>query len=1239
MQFVANGPHVPDQLVHSHEDGQVVFFCGAGASVPAGLPLFGKLTEQLYDRHAGVRDEAERDALKEKRFDVALSLLERRVGREPLRRSVFDLLQPRDRGARTYETHRALLDLARCRDGKHRLVTTNFDRLFHAALGDAADTITAYSAPLLPVPKRRLDGIVFLHGLLPASPSPQLNELVLSSGDFGIAYLVERWASRFVCELLKTYTVCFVGYSLDDPVMRYILDALAADRLRGEAVREVFAFAPYKLGEEQKTRSDWGARNVTPIPFDDSGDFVALHRTLREWASVYRDGISGKLRVVQQYAGLPPMSSTPDDDYVGRVLWALSDPSGAPARAFAKHDPTPPLGWLDYLLEARFAREDLARFEAAPLAFLEERTRFSLANRPCMASRTPWMSLFEQPRFPRESDPILDGLSDWLANHVASPELVLRLGTVRRGLARPLASRIRGALGRVRTNRAIAMLWNVVLASWTEEHPLDLFEWLLGFKLDGLVTPCSRRSLLAALAPRVALRRPVSGSLGTDEPGNANTRVSELASWDLELATPHARHLIDEAASIPDWPRMQVYALAGLTDLLRDALELGSALREQSEPNDDSFITRPSIADHPQNQHYEDWTILIDLVRDAWLAAANSAPDLARVELDRWRTIPFPLFRRLVFFAATQGSYVSTVQAARWLIEASGKWFWAMECKREAVRLMVHVSASGDADAWSIIEPALLAGPPARESVADQDAANYLSIHAQWLRLAKCRRAGAPLGPEAIRRLAEIEQANPGFELAEDESDEFAFWSRIGDPGLEAEKVAIPRRYRDLLEWLKARPAPDRWREEPWAEFARRDVRRASIALVRLARAGQWLPHRWSEALQAWSDESSRVRSWKWIRGGLVGLSDVQVAEIAHPLGFWLDAVASQDFAERERVEEIAARILSVCEYGLCTSPVTDLTGAINHPLGLATQAVFAAWLRAKPRNNDRLPPETARFLEAAAGCCECSAAQPIIASRIVALFYVDEGWARRVAVPLFDWRRGSGANLAWAGFLWTPRFLPSLMETLWPHLLEAPAHFDDLGKWRRPLAQFIGYVGLEQRSQFPIEEVRRITGALPPAGLAHIASWIPSMLESAGERREEYFRNRVLPYFREVWPQDLRLKNETISAGVVRICLAAGGAFPAAVESLVGWLVPSMDVDLVVMELVQRGLASSHPAPSLRLLDAVVRGDVERLYGDFLGCLTAIRIAEPSLAVRPEFRRLEEVAARLGLDSAQGAR
>lgn len=49
-RFIANGPDIPERLLWDHEEGRVVFFCGAGISHPAGLPGFKGLVEQIYEK-------------------------------------------------------------------------------------------------------------------------------------------------------------------------------------------------------------------------------------------------------------------------------------------------------------------------------------------------------------------------------------------------------------------------------------------------------------------------------------------------------------------------------------------------------------------------------------------------------------------------------------------------------------------------------------------------------------------------------------------------------------------------------------------------------------------------------------------------------------------------------------------------------------------------------------------------------------------------------------------------------------------------------------------------------------------------------------------------------------------------------------------------------------------------------------------------------------------------------------
>jgi len=254
MQFVRNGPDIPERLLQQHEDGRVVFFCGAGVSFRAGLPSFKSLTLKLYDALSVTPNAVQQSALKAMQFDTAIGLLEAQVDgrRDRVRRAMVDLLTPDLALPEATTTHEALLTLSKTRDGRFRLITTNFDRLFEIVIERDGLKVDRCRAPLLPVPKNRLDGLIYLHGLLSERPTTgELDRLVVSSGDFGLAYLTERWASRFVGELFRNYTVCFVGYSINDPVLRYMMDALAADRLLGETPPEMFAF-----GSATKSKRD-----------------------------------------------------------------------------------------------------------------------------------------------------------------------------------------------------------------------------------------------------------------------------------------------------------------------------------------------------------------------------------------------------------------------------------------------------------------------------------------------------------------------------------------------------------------------------------------------------------------------------------------------------------------------------------------------------------------------------------------------------------------------------------------------------------------------------------------------------------------------------------------------------------------------------------------------------------------------------------------------------------------------
>ena len=153
MQFVRRGPDVPERLLQAHEKGRVVFFCGAGISYPARLPGFAGLVDELYSRLEVIPDPVQAAAIKAKRYDTAVGLLEASFvgGCRAVRQKIAEILDPDISAPNATATHDALLTLAKCRERRTRLITTNFDRLFEYVMGNGRPLADRFEAPLLPV--------------------------------------------------------------------------------------------------------------------------------------------------------------------------------------------------------------------------------------------------------------------------------------------------------------------------------------------------------------------------------------------------------------------------------------------------------------------------------------------------------------------------------------------------------------------------------------------------------------------------------------------------------------------------------------------------------------------------------------------------------------------------------------------------------------------------------------------------------------------------------------------------------------------------------------------------------------------------------------------------------------------------------------------------------------------------------------------------------------------------------
>lgn len=1273
MQFVTNGPDIPDALLQAHEDGRVVFFCGAGISYPAGLPGFEGLVDQIYQLNGTSPSDIEREALGRKQFDATLDLLERRLPGQRLavRRALAQALKPKLRRKGATDTQAALLRLARSREGALRLVTTNFDRVFYTAAKRTGQAFQTYAAPMLPIPKNsRWDGLVYLHGLLPdKADDTALNRLVVTSGDFGLAYLTERWAARFVSELFRNYVVCFVGYSINDPVLRYMMDALAADRMLGEVTPQAWALGDCEPGQEHRKTIEWEAKGVKPILYEvpSPHDHSALHQTLHAWANTYRDGVQGKEAIVVKYALARPQDSTPQDDFVGQMLWALSDKSGLPAKRLAEINPVPSLDWLlEAFSDQRFQHGDLPRFGVPPRDKVDSELRFSLTQRPAPYDLAPRMYLASGGIRGSQWDDVMFHLARWLARHLNDPKLVIWIAQRGGQLSdrwpwliedklNDFAAKARegktAELDEIRSQAPNAIpgplmltVWRLLLSGRVKSpwRDPDLYRWKGRLKREGL-TATLRLELRELLAPQVALKEPFRwGSEGesTDEP----TRIKQLVDWELVLAADHVHSALRDLAD-EQWTSALPQLIEDFQHLLRDALDLMHELGEADDRNDRSFWDLPSISPHWQNRGFRDWVTLIELLRDAWLAVREVDRERSTRIAQTWYRLSYPTFKRLALFAASQDACIAPEQWVDWLSADGAWWLWSTETGREVYRLLVLQGRQLSGAPQERLEEAILAGPPRKMYKDDLEPGRWDDLVARsvWLHLAKLNSSGLVLGAAAQARLDELSTAHPKWQLAANERDEFSHWmSGTGDPDYEENRDTdiAPRKRHELVQWLtKPQPEQRPFYEDTWRDACRKHPMNCLFALADLAAQGNWLGSRWSDALYAWGNGSKVQRMWRYAAPLVQPMPAAVLQEITHAVTWWVQAASKSINCHEDIALDLCRRVLaSPLEEGTGMTrngepidrPVTE---AINHPVGHVTQALLNLWFKRSPNDNDRLPADIEPFFTQLCdvGVQRFRHGRVLLGSRLIALFRVDRPWTEQHLLPLLSWDNPAEARAVWEGFLWSPRLYQPLLTAFKAHFLECARHYADLGEHGKQFATFLTYAALGPTEGYAVDEFRSAIGALPQDGLERAAQALAQALEGAADQREDYWRNRVRPVWQEVWPKSRDLATPRIAESLARLAIAARGEFPAALDAVHDWLQPVEHPHSIVHWLHESGLCSKYPEAALRLLAAVI-SDQHWAPRELGQCLDVIVQSAPQLAQDPRYLRLREYSRRHGL-------
>jgi hypothetical protein len=466
--------------------------------------------------------------------------------------------------------------------------------------------------------------------------------------------------------------------------------------------------------------------------------------------------------------------------------------------------------------------------------------------------------------------------------------------------------------------------------------------------------------------------------------------------------------------------------------------------------------------------------------------------------------------------------------------------------------------------------------------------------------------------------------------------------SGTGDPDYEDSRDVdiAPRKRADMVLWLKQPPRERRgFGEDTWFETCRTRFFHSFMALCDLSQEELWPAGRWRDALNAWSDEGLIVRSWHYAAPLLQTMPDEVMRENAHSFSRWIEAASKVADRHEDMLLKFCGRLL-----GLSLEPSAGIqkngeainepvTEAINHPIGHVAQALLNLWFKRKPNDNDLLPKEIEPFFTQ---MCDVSIerfrhGRVLLASRLIALFRVDRAWTQIHLLPLFDWTLSSvEARAVWDGFLWSPRLYGPLQIAFKSQFISTAHRYEELGEHGRQFAALLTYAALDPAEGYRASDFQVAIGALPQEGLQEVARALSQALQSAGEQREDYWKNRVLPFWQNIWPKSRDLASNSIAESVCILCIAADGEFPSAVTAVLAWLRPIEHPHHVVHQLHASGLCVRFPEEALRLLDAIL-ADQPFAPRELALCLEAIAKAIPALRKDHRYLRLDEYARRHG--------
>lgn len=1244
MRFLKESPLIPDALLIARDEGRVVFFCGAGVSrARAGLSNFFGLAEDVIHKLGVPSDNPACKILDEARkiedrtgvsglisADRVFGLLERDFRVPDIEAAVAEALQPAKEV--DLSAHQIMLDLATTPEGKVRLVTTNFDRLFE----DCCDKLKIWRPTRLPDPSRHgeMDGIIYLHGHVTKDYSRAEGDgFILSSSEFGRAYLSDGWATKFFKEIIDRYIVVFVGYTADDPPVHYLLEAL---NKKDGRLDSIYAF---QSGLANEATTKWLHKGIEAIPYAANDGHRILWKTLSAWAERAKAPDEWRKSVID-LAKKGPEQLQPHER--GQVAHIISTVEGA--RKFSESDDPPPAEWLCVFDPyQRFAKPghtggfgeqgsfvnpfdfygldtDIVPKQIEPDNYLENRNVPSNAWDGLAVNRLDWQNLryssFSAIRGPCATNvPNLPSrlyeIGTWIAKVADQPASVWWAAS-QLGLHPDIQKQIRWQLERSQRDvgSVTRQAWRYLFEVWEENRGDSSHEWYelkAAIDKDGWNSPAIRK-FATINRPYLKAGRNFGGGPKPPE-WKKDISIRDMLSLDVEYPNPITN------AGVPDeWLE---FAVQELRKNLEHALHLEIELDGYGLNN-----ISPIIPDDVKNEDSYSRThglsgsvIYFSSLFERLIEFDNT---LAKKELETWTLTDETIFSRLRIWASGKSELVSAQSFGLVIAKLSDNAFWNSYHQRDLLLVLAKRWHEILEQTRKEIENRLLQG----QAKWDGEDNTEFEKHKAWGSLNRLHWL-ANNGCEFTFDLDA--ETNKLKSLATGWKAEYAMKAANSMDSSSGGRVRTETEHSALLDeplgsiLTKASELSGRTEDllvdnDPFAGFSAEHPVRAFSALTKAAKSDEYPEWAWRTFLNAEARKSDNPKFLALIAERISRYPDNEVAKFVHPVSDWILNI-SQHLSSifPQTFDRIMSKLINVIRLHASGSDSTIIRGnkepdwtmeAINAPVGKIAQALFkdSRWNDSKIGGGfpfgwlahvDKLVSlngDLRRY------------ALTIFSYNMNWFYTIDPIWTEANMISVLEKNDESDRLAIWSGFFWGSRVpTKNLYMRLKPKLLVLAKQHSLL---RRGCGEVIAGIILEGWGSTNKETGKRFISTTEMHDvllntddefrshiLCQVESW--SKIKKNGTGKEW---SVMLPEFiRDVWPRQKSAKTPEISARLCDLVFADLERFPEIAEIVLPLLAP-IDRDYVSLPNLSKsknGIVDLHPKQTLAILNAVLPDNV----------------------------------------------